>query len=167
MEDTLISIPVPVEQQAEVINIFNSSTPETRSLLISLFGSGFFPLNIKERVYDFPSACSILGIDPNFISSVVLTGSLEEDATIAAIKLQIIIKALNENWIIDLSNQDQRKYFAVMNVDGNSFDYVPNYTTTTAMIPWTLMLASEDLTRHLITTCRPLLDQYYYAAPEL
>lgn len=167
MEDTLISIPVPVEQQAEVINIFNSSNAETRTLLITLFGSGFFPLNIKERVTDFDSACTVLGIDPNFISALVLTGSLEEDATIAAIKLQIIIKALNENWVIDLSNDGQRKYFAVMNVDDNTFDYIPNYTTTTAMIPWTLMLATEDLTRHLIATCRPLLDQYYYAAPDL
>lgn len=158
---------IPSEQLPAIIEIFNNSNTDARNLLINLFGSQFLPLNIKERVYDFPSACEVLGINPNFISSIVLTGSLEQDATIAAIKLQIIIKALNENWIIDLSNKDQRKYFAVMNVDDNTFDYVPNYTTTTAMIPWTLMLVSEDLTRHLIATCRPLLDQYYYAAPEL
>lgn len=67
-------------------------------------------LSITERIKTFEDACDDQSIDN---LQLELLG-LDEGATkavVAYIKLLIITKALNEDWVADLSNTNQYKYY--------------------------------------------------------
>lgn len=60
---------------------------------------------VTDRIKTFQDACEELGIDSNELH-------LHDDYGVSAfIKLQIIVKALNEGWIPDWKNSSQYKYY--------------------------------------------------------
>lgn len=72
--------------------------------------------NIMERVKTFEDACEVLGIYPKEISMTVDFGHNDDAArSIAAVaafaKLLIIVRALNEGWVPDWSDERQHKYY--------------------------------------------------------
>ncbi len=86
--------------------------------------------NIMERVKTFEDACEVLGIYPKEISMTVDFGHNDDAArSIAAVaafaKLVIIVRALNEGWVPDWSDERQHKYypwFKMSSPSGPAFD---------------------------------------------
>lgn len=155
-------IEIPEETQPEIIDLFQASTPEIRNLLLMLFGDGFLPLNIMERVTTFETACSVLTVDPAPINALTFPETIDSYNVFAFIKLSLIIKALNESWIADLSNSDQRKYHLVPTMQNGVMTYVATtYVTISTTVPVCLLLASEELARYMATKFTGLLNDYY------
>lgn len=162
MEEEFPIVEVPVEQQPELINLFENSSVSERRLLIQLFGTEFFPLDITERIISFEAACVGPGFDPAPINDLVLpTGS--PFSAHAYIKLVIIIRALNGNWEADLNNANQRKYHLIPTVENGKMIYTAtSYITTSTPVPQDLLLVTEEMAKHLANTFAPLLKEYYW-----
>jgi hypothetical protein len=83
----------------------------------------------KKEAFDyttiktFEDACKKLGVDPEKLPGV--TGLLEEFAKpiIAAYKLMIIYKAINNGWKPDWNNSDQYKYYPWFYVLSSGFGF--------------------------------------------
>jgi hypothetical protein len=86
-----------------------------------------------RTIKSFEDACQHLGIDPLQLPDV--SNILAEFAKpiVAAYKLMIIYKAINNGWTPDWSNYDQRKYFAWLEVlpSGSGFSISLYYCTRT------------------------------------
>ena len=98
----------------------------------------------KKTVFDFRTiksfddACKKLGIDPKALPDVSMISEEFRKAVIAAYKLFIIFKSINDGWDADFTNPDQIKYFPWLGVNpaGSGFDfsnsnYHYDYTITT------------------------------------
>lgn len=98
--------------------VYRSTDPPGKKVLENLFGD-IFNNDITEIVKTFEDACGILGIDPDD----VFNASDSEDE-IAYKKLKIIAKALNEDWLPDWNNSNQRKWapWFYLNNPGFRFD---------------------------------------------
>lgn len=75
----------------------------------------------------FEDACKKLGVDPEKLPGV--TGLPEEFAKtiIAAYKLMIIYKAINNGWIPNWGNYDQWKYYPWFEVLSSGFGFSLSY----------------------------------------
>lgn len=93
----------------------------------------------KKEVFDykkiktFEDACVHLSIDPNQLPEV--PGQEFKKPVVAAYKLMIIYKAINNGWKPDWSNWDQLKYYPWYGVLSSGFgfsvsDYICTYTVT-------------------------------------
>jgi hypothetical protein len=67
--------------------------------------------DITEQVKTFKDACKILGLDPENLPIVEHLPEKDRRSIIAYYKLTIIIRALNEDWEPDFSDQNQLKYW--------------------------------------------------------
>lgn len=67
-------------------------------------------MNITDKVKSFEDACQLLGIETK-IPEVSFLPEKHQKAIIAHYKLMIITEALNEGWIPDWSNWNERKYY--------------------------------------------------------
>src|ERR1035437_5555493 len=76
-----------------------------------------------KTIKTFEDACKKLGVDPSKLPDV--SGILEEFAKpiIAAYKLMIIYKAINNGWKPNWSNSDQYKYYPWFYVLSSGFGF--------------------------------------------
>lgn len=85
----------------------------------------------KKTVFDFRTiksfddACKKSGIDPKALPDVSMISEEFRKAVIAAYKLFIIFKSINDGWDADFTNPDQIKYFPWLGVNpaGSGFDF--------------------------------------------
>ena len=73
------------------------------------------PKNIMERVKTFEDACDVLGVEVVFDES-------DSKFIMAAKKLEIIYKALNEGWEPNWSNSNEYKYYPWFKMSPFGFD---------------------------------------------
>lgn len=78
-------------------------------------------LKITDRVKSFPDACEITGITDE-LKLFLNINSVDKNmrSTQAYVKLQIITKALNEDWLPDFSNPNEYKYYSWFKFDRSS-----------------------------------------------
>lgn len=97
----------------EAIEAYDSSNEDQKKFLEKVFGEEIFTKSIRDRVKTFEDALAIVGKNPNRDILLQYNGADKEIiAAVAFLKLSIICRALNEDWVPDWSNSDERKYYA-------------------------------------------------------
>ena len=101
--------------------------------------------DIIERVKTFEDACIILGIEPDseFFTSEVLQPNEK-----AKRKIETIIKALNENWLPNWDDSNERKYYPWFNMSSSGSGFSCNvygYVYSVSSVGSRLVLKTKDL----------------------
>ena len=78
-----------------------------------------------KTIKSFDDACKKLGIDPKALPDVSMISEEFRKALIAAYKLFIIFKSINDGWDADFTNSHQVKYFPWLRVNsaGSGFGF--------------------------------------------
>jgi hypothetical protein len=97
-----------------------------KSLLVYEFGADAIKVNNYEDIKTFEDACMTLNINPES----VLNASDTTDE-IAYKKLKIIIKAINDGWTPDWSDNMECKYYPLFETLPSGFDFSNSLTTFT------------------------------------
>src|SRR5579871_5235445 len=142
-------------KKENVLSEYEKAGDVVRDVLQRLFGKKFFKLSIVERIKSFEDACEEEGIDPASFDFSKMT--IDE---IAYVKLKVIIKALNEDWIADYNNRNQRKWGVWFYLDNPGFrfddaSYVIAYTSTAGGSR--LCFATEELA---VYAAKQFIDLY-------
>lgn len=105
--------------------LYSTASAEFKQMLHDSFGENFFRQKITDRVKTFEDACEVLGIDPDDVLHAAHSEYLEQDidAINAFQKLTIIARALNEGWIPDWNNSNQRKWCPWLRYSGSGFRF--------------------------------------------
>lgn len=90
---------------------YKNGTPDTKKLLIDLYGDKHFLTDIKDRLKDYESACEILGRTPLTIEQFAFLGKDQARRQFARHKIVTGIEAINEGWVADFEDEDQYKYY--------------------------------------------------------
>lgn len=87
-----------------------------------------------KTIRTFEDACKELNIDPAHLPDVLLIPEEFRKAIVAAYKLMIIYKAINNGWVPDWSNTNQYKYYPWFWVlpSGSGFSFSLYYYTSTS-----------------------------------
>ena len=105
ISETMSEVRISKEQ---LISSYKSADKETKKTLEAIFGKEMFqPKNIMERVKSYEDACEVLGIPPYLNNEGLhindqdceLDDVMLPKHVIAMLKLETIIKALNEGWV--------------------------------------------------------------------
>jgi hypothetical protein len=89
--------------------------------LVSAFGEEYFKPKTFENFKTFEDACKQLGLNPD----EVITGNDTSDE-VAYKKLKIIAIAINEGWIPDWNNDNQKKWWPWFNLS-SGFGFSHSY----------------------------------------
>ena len=76
-----------------------------------------------KTIKTFEDACKKLGIDPLKLPEVAFIPEEFQKPIIAAYKLMIIFKAINNGWVPDWNNWDQYKYYPWFRVLSSGFGF--------------------------------------------
>lgn len=80
-------------------------------------------------IKSFEDACAHLGVDPQKLPDVSMIPEDLRKPVIAAYKLMIVFRAINNGWIPDWSNHNQYKYYPWLPVLSSGFGFSStNYT---------------------------------------
>ena len=108
-------------------SIYSEASGDFKRKLESHFGTDFFSQKVTDRVKTFEDACNEVGIDP-----VTFDSEFDPVDETAYRKLKVIVRALNEGWVPDWDNGNQRKWSPWFYMDspaGFRFD-VSGYAVT-------------------------------------
>jgi hypothetical protein len=98
------------EKQAR--ELYPDATAKLKAFLETNFGGKqFFETNITDQVKTFEDACKILGVVPDEHFNKL------DEYNQASIKLQTIIKALNEGWKPNWNDENEYKYYPWWRMD--------------------------------------------------
>lgn len=115
-----------VVDELEARELYKTATPAWKKVFEKNFGKDFFSQKITDRIKSYEDACLENGTTPmneNLLLSAGLT-----DAEIVRRKLVEITKAFNGDWVADIFNRNQKKYYAYYNLSSGGFVfYVTNY----------------------------------------
>lgn len=92
-------------KKENALKAYKHADKSGKKLLSTLFGNMFSTGPITDRVKTFEDACEILGID----TQQAIPDA--EEHVQAYVKLTIIARALNEGWLPDWDNSNQKKYY--------------------------------------------------------
>jgi hypothetical protein len=136
--------------QKKARKAYKEADETVRTLLCQIFDKETLTLKITGLVKTFEDACELTGENPS--DEKFCTGTPDE---IAYKKLKVIVKALNEDWIADYSNGNQKKWFPYFTCTSSGFrfyDAYYDYAITGTTGGSRLSLASEELVRHIAST---------------
>jgi hypothetical protein len=98
------------ERQAR--ELYPTASASIKLFLESSFGGKqFFESNITDQVKTFEDACTLLLVEPHEHFDKL------DEYNQASIKLQIIIKALNEGWTPNWNDEEEYKYYPWWRMD--------------------------------------------------
>ena len=124
------------------------------------------PKDIKERIKTIEDACNELGEDDEDVKALRVIENLDVPKhIISQLQSIIIVKALNEGWIPDWSNNNQYKYFPYFYMENSSAggfvfgDYVLWYTS--AAVGSRLCLKSRELAEYAGKQFKEIYEEYF------
>lgn len=125
---------------------YKAGCSDVKKVLENLFGSAaFIQQKITDRVKSFEDACDVLGIDPEDVFDDCIDASDE----IAFKKLKVIVKALNEGWIPNWNNSDQRKWYPWFYMDDPGFRFFDSLCGLLfTVVGSRLCFASEEISNY-------------------
>lgn len=104
--------------------LYKTANNDLKTILLNSFTKEELKQSVFDRVNDVESACREIGIYYNsFLSSVFY---LSAD-TKAYEQLKIITKALNEGWVCNHLNTDQKKWFPKFTLSSSGFAFFDSY----------------------------------------
>lgn len=83
------------------------------------------PIKITTRVQTYEDACSVTGEPPVDEAKLKKAGLTDDE--IAYRKIKTIAKALNEGWVPDWSNSNQKKWFPWFDLSSGGFVFDATY----------------------------------------
>jgi len=139
------------------LKIFKKSSDEVKEILISTFGAECFSQKITDRIKTFEDACAEIGPFPSSIFNEFDTS----DET-AYKKLKIVIKALNEGWVPDWNDTNQKKWYPWFSLtSGFGFSGSLYFCTITcAGVGSRLCFKNEELATYAGTQFIDLYEQF-------
>jgi hypothetical protein len=124
--------------------LYPAASKEFKQMLVDTFGEKFFSQKITDRVKTFEDACSIMGV-----SSCSFFNSSDTEDEKAYKKLKVIIAALNESWVPDWNNSNERKWRPWFYLDSPGFQlYYVYYCYTYSNVSSRLCFKSEELANY-------------------
>ncbi len=146
--------------QKKAKKLYPSASQEFKEMLIDTFGETFFSQKITDRVKTFEDACEVLGLQE---SDVLPAGVPDKDysSIIAYCKLIIVARALNEGWVPDWDNGNQRKWIPYFKMGGFGFShtYCVGWIAHTA-VGSRLCFKSQELAQYAGTQFEDLYKQF-------
>ena len=141
-------------------SLYKDASPEFKAMLEDSFSKEFFSQDITERVKSYEDACRETGATPIDVQKMHEEGYTIDE--IMYIMLKEETKALNEGWIADYKNGDQKKWFPVFRWDSSLGRFVFSfaayyYTYAHAGYGSRLAFKSEKLA---IYAGQQFIDQY-------
>ena len=117
------------------------------------------PQSITDLVFDFDSACLVLGESIKEKLEDIKNTPKRLTHIIAELKLEIIIQALNEGWVANWQDKNEYKYFPWLRVgsSGVLLDYCYETRVTTAGSRH--CLKSKKLVNHIVM-CPAIMGLY-------
>lgn len=110
------------ESQAKIL--YKNASREFKQILEDTFGKEFFSVKITARIKTYEDACAELGIAPIDMNNARAHLSSDE---INYIKLKTVIEALNEGWVPDWNNTNQKKWIPWFELSSGGFVFYGTY----------------------------------------
>jgi len=143
--------------------LYKDATPAFRQAPEDTFGKAFFSQKITDRVKTYEDACRENGETPlneTYLKSIGFT--IDE---INYRKLKSIIKALNENWVPDWRNGNQKKWQPYFTLSSGVFvfdDTIYYYSAADAGSGSRLCLFSDELARYAGTQFSDVYEGFMF-----
>jgi hypothetical protein len=110
-----------------------------------------------KDIKSFEDACVALKTTPETI-----IGTQTEQRFINQLKLETIIKALNEGWKPDFNDNNQKKYYNWFSIIDGEFVFGDTYYTYGGMyVPSALYFKNEELAIYCMDNFFDLYEEYY------
>lgn len=101
-------------------NIYPTASSELKTILENAFGKSFFSQKITDRVKNFDDICLFAGTtDYAFHAGCAAEGITKDE--IADRKWKLIIKVLNEGWMPNWAENNEKKYQIIVKMTPSSF----------------------------------------------
>lgn len=145
-------------ERSGVLKEYSSAGETEKALLRRVFGEKNL-LKITDRIKSFKDACEALGLNQD--DDLFNTGIADE---VAYKKLKIIIWVLNEGWVPDWDDSNQRKWFPWFYLDKPGFrfhDTHYGWTFTIATGGSRLCFKSKELAEYAANQFLALYKQFY------
>jgi len=101
------------------LKLYESSTSAFKAILEDTFGRKFFIKDITDRVKTYEDACAELDEEPLNESDLKSLGFTDDE--IVYRKIKTITKALNEGWVSDWNNGNQKKWYPWFEMSSGGF----------------------------------------------
>lgn len=108
----------------KAIELYPTASPELKVILEESFGKNNLQLDITERVCYLKDACKELGI--SYKNLLISLSGLSTD-TYAYECLKIITKVLNEGWVANWEDGNQKKWFPWFRMSSLGFEFHAAY----------------------------------------
>lgn len=137
--------------------IYAESPNYLKKILEETFGKDCFKKKSSDKILTFEDACEVLDIDPN---SVISDQDTSDEA--AYKKLKVIVKSINQGWIPDWIDTNQKKWFPYFNLSsgfgfsGTDYDYAYAHASVGSL----LCFESEAKAKHAGTRFLQLYKEY-------
>lgn len=132
-------------QKKTAIKLFKAGSKEVQDILLNCFGNELFTTKIIDRVTSVEDAWELADEQTRKGCQVFPTDTPD---VVAYKNLKLIIKVINEDFIPDWKNTNQRKWFPVFNLaSGSGFvfsfsDYI--FTYSDSVVGSRLCLETEE-----------------------
>ena len=130
------------------INAYKKGSLKDKALLTNLFGADLFVFNPIEQIQTFDDVLRINGVDPEDFQ---LSGANLTPDEFAYRQLKEIVKAYNNGWVPDWSNNNEPKYYPWFKWNGSGFSaYDCVYGYSYSALGSRLVLKSRELAEHVV-----------------
>ena len=113
-------------EKPTALKLYKLGGQEIKDLLISKYGTELFCAKIIDRVTSYEDAYELA--DKQTREECKIYPATDSPDIVAYKKLKLVIKVINEDWIADYNNPNQKKYYAWFRVlpSGSGFDFSPS-----------------------------------------
>jgi len=132
----------------KALEAYTKGDSARKQFLIDLYGKDHFLTDVKERVIDYPSACKELNILQLTVDHFACMG-LDAKRYFNRYQLTIIIRALNEGWEPDFTNEEYKYYnWPYWNKQENGFSSGVRCSYDCTGVGSDLMFKNRSLAEH-------------------
>lgn len=138
-------------EESKARSIYKTASSELKIMLEDTFGKEFFSQKVTERIKTYEDACVELGITP-IDESIRSSNGFTKDE-IAYRKIKTITEALNEGWVPDWTDENQKKWTPFFYPNSSSGFVFANtlyhYSSATAASGLRLCFKSDELATYV------------------
>ena len=136
-------------ETGNAIKAYNQAAPDLKVILATLLGEGVVNQKITDRVKTYEDACRVLEVDPDDMPFEEPRNG--DDVSVNAYQMLIrIVRALNEGWTPDWSDNTTAKYYPWFeHKSGFGLSYYGyDYASTCAGVGSRLVFKSRELAEY-------------------
>lgn len=138
----------------KVLTLYGKSTKANKQYLEGLFGKETFTGKITDRCKSMADVYQLNNIKPGtkLVSAFHAALGMDEESIHTYCELVLMARTLNEGWVPDYTNSNERKYypwFDLSSGSGLSLYYV-DYSHSLTGVGARLVFKSEELAKHAV-----------------